>query len=267
MPSVLANDINIYYETYGNAKNTHIVLIGGLTRDHNIWSETINYLTPYFHVIVYDNRGAGQTDKPKGAYSSEIYANDLAALMDAINVKSAHIVGHSMGGFTAQYLAAKYPDKVSSLTLCSTCIKQPKEGITYLNERLKRLKDGKTSQEDMIRSALPWLYSPTYLTNERIKFLISSAMFNPYPQPKEALIAQIISCINHDATSILPLINTPALVLTGSDDKVMTPTVSRSLKDNINEAQFVVINDAAHMVQIEKPKVLCETIMNFALSV
>ncbi len=263
MPNTLANGINIYFETHGKERNPPLVLVGGLTRDHTIWNPVINDLVHDYYVIVYDNRGAGQTDKPQGPYTTEMLGDDLAALLDKINIKSAYIVGHSMGGFAAQHLAAKHPEKVAGLILCSTCAKQPNEGITYLTERLALIREEKTPLEQMIRSALPWLHTTEFLTEDKIQSIIKAAQSNPYPQPKLGLEAQIIACIKHDATAILSSIQVPTLVITGKEDKVMTPDVSRILKDQIKNSDFVIIDNSAHMVQTETPEALCQAIKDF----
>jgi pimeloyl-ACP methyl ester carboxylesterase len=185
MPKVLANEINIYYQIHGD-DNPPIVLVGGLSRDHNIWNPILPYLTNY-KVIIFDNRGAGQTDKPEGPYNSEMLGEDLAALLTQLKLGPAHVVGHSMGGFAGMFLAAKHPELVANLILCSTCSKQPKEGLTYLTQRLELLRAGTIPPEEMIRTALPWLHTHRFLSEEKIQFLINAALSNPHQQPKAAL--------------------------------------------------------------------------------
>jgi pimeloyl-ACP methyl ester carboxylesterase len=142
MPYIVANGISIYYEIHGHNNNPPLVLVGGLSRDHNIWNSVLDYLTSNFKVIIYDNRGAGQSDKPQGPYNSDMLGEDLADLLIQLNIQSAIIVGHSMGGFAAQCLAAKHPEKVDRLILLSTCSKQPEEGIIYLTQRHELIKAG-----------------------------------------------------------------------------------------------------------------------------
>jgi 3-oxoadipate enol-lactonase len=263
MPTMLANEICIYYEIHGDGNNPPLVLVGGLSRDHNIWNPVLPYLVNNYKIILVDNRGAGQTDKPEGPYNSEILGEDLAALLTKLKLGPAHIVGHSMGGFASMFLAAKYPKLVASLILCNTCSKQPKEGLTYLTQRLELLRAGTTPPEEMIRTALPWLHTKKFLTEEKIQSLIQVAFANPHPQPKAALEAQTIACINHDATKILSSIKALTLVITGKEDKVMTPEVSLELKNRISDADLVLIDNSAHMLPTETPEALCSIIKGF----
>jgi pimeloyl-ACP methyl ester carboxylesterase len=267
MPKIFANGINIYYETHGDSTSPPLVLVGGLSRDHNIWNPVIEYLIPHFKIFLPDNRGAGQTDKPVDDYTTEILGDDLAAFLIALKIEPAHIVGHSMGGFAAQYLAAKHPGLVSSLILCSTCSKQSNHGIAYLTERLSLLQSGTMPPEEMIRSTLPWLYTTKYLTEERIQAFVKNGQANPFPIPKHALEAQTQACISHDATNILSSITAPTLVITGKEDKVMTPEVSLALKNQISNAVLILIDNAAHMVQIETPDVLSKIITMFTQTI
>jgi 3-oxoadipate enol-lactonase len=263
MPKILANEINIYYEIHGDDNNPPVVLVGGLSRDHNIWNPVLPYLTSDYKVILIDNRGAGQTDKPEGPYDTEMLGKDLAALLAQLKLGPAHIIGHSMGGFASMFLAAYHPELVADLILCSTCSKQPKEGITYLTQRLELLRVGTTPPEEMIRTALPWLHTKKFLSEENIQSLINAAFSNPHPQPKAALEAQTIACINHDATKILSSIKAPTLVITGRNDKVMTPQVCLDLKNQIQGADLVLIDNSAHMLQTETPEMLCSVIKSF----
>ncbi len=242
---------------------TLIIFVGGLTRDHTVWSEILKQEEmEQFSVVVYDNRGSGQTDQPEGPYSSELFANDLNALMEKLQLSSAIIVGHSMGGFIAQYLAALHPKRVEKLILCSTCIRQPTEGIEYLNSRLDLCRR-KVPIEQMIETALPWLYTSSFLTKDRVHQIIESVKLIPFPQNIQALEAQIIAFIQHDSQAILPLIKAPALVVTGKEDKVMTPDVCKELAAKLPIGSFIEVSGAAHMIQIEQPKKLWKIIRDF----
>ncbi len=265
MPKVFANGINIYYEEHGDPKNPLLILIGGLTRDHTIWSEVLKQEEiKQFRAIIYDNRGSGQTDQPEGPYSCELFANDLDALMEKLHVSSATIVGHSMGGFVAQYLAAFHPQRVARLVLCSTCIRQSAECIEYLNSRLDLCRR-KVPIEQIVQTALPWLYTSHFLTEDRARQIIEGVKLMPFPQTYHALEAQIMACIQHDSRAILSLITVPTLVLTGKEDRLMTPDTCKELAAQLPSGIFIELAGAAHMIQMEKPKELCQIIRDFIL--
>ena len=123
MPQIKVGDINMYYEVHG--EGIPLVLIHGLGADTNAWMFQMPELATKYKVVIFDNRGVGQTDTPDIPYSAQMMADDTADLMDALNIAEAHILGYSLGGFIAQELAIKYPQKVRSLILATSSACMP----------------------------------------------------------------------------------------------------------------------------------------------
>ena len=101
------NGIQIYYEIHG--KGEPLILIMGLRRNVEWWYRQVPDLSKYFKVLIFDNRGSGRTEKPVMDYSIRLFADDTAGLMEAHDIKKAHILGVSMGGYIAQELTINYP--------------------------------------------------------------------------------------------------------------------------------------------------------------
>lgn len=121
MATVQLNDISIYYEEHGSGEP--LLIIGGLAntvQDYTQRSRIVSLLAEKYRVITFDNRGAGQTDKPDIPYSIAMMADDTAQLLHALNIKQAYILGVSMGGRIALDLAVRYPKLVNKLILVST---------------------------------------------------------------------------------------------------------------------------------------------------
>src|SRR5512135_1542471 len=112
MPVVQANNIEIYYEQQGAGEP--LVLIPYLAADQACYAFQVADYAKHFTCISVDLRGAGETDKPDGTYSTELFADDVAALMQVLGIQRAHIAGLSLGAATGMWLAAKYPEKVKS---------------------------------------------------------------------------------------------------------------------------------------------------------
>ena len=95
------------------------MLIPYLAADCACYAFQVADYSKYFTCISVDLRGTGESDKPTGVYSTEMFADDVAAFMQAIGIPKAHIYGLSLGAATGMWLAAKYPDRVKSLSLHS----------------------------------------------------------------------------------------------------------------------------------------------------
>lgn len=108
MPTVNVNDIQMYYEIHGEGKL--LLLIGGLGLDLSELQSMSGWLAQRYQVIVFDNRGAGRTDKPDIPYSIEMMAADTAELMKALAIERASLLGISMGGKIALDLALRHPE-------------------------------------------------------------------------------------------------------------------------------------------------------------
>ena len=103
-----------------------VVLVQGLGADRTGWMMQRLAFSPRHRTVLFDNRGAGSSDKPAEPYALADMADDLLAVLDDADIASAHIVGASMGGAIAQTLAVQHPERVASLTLaCTACRNHP----------------------------------------------------------------------------------------------------------------------------------------------
>jgi pimeloyl-ACP methyl ester carboxylesterase len=117
MPKVQANKITINYDQQGTGEP--LILIPYLAADYACYAFQVAEYAKHFTCISLDLRGAGETDKPEGTYSTELFADDIAEFMQALGIQQAHVAGLSLGAATGMWLAARYPDKVKSLSLHS----------------------------------------------------------------------------------------------------------------------------------------------------
>jgi len=138
MPKTKTNGIELYYQIHGEGKP--LVLISGLGYSLWQWHKMVPFLAEHFQVVIFDNRGAGQSQKPDGPYTAQMLAADTVGLLEALNIEKATIMGHSMGGFIAQAIALDFPQKVEKLILGSTNFGGPHH-IPVTEEALKVLTD------------------------------------------------------------------------------------------------------------------------------
>lgn len=123
MPRISVNGLELYYEIAGDGEP--VLLIPGFASGLSLWSRQVPALSRDFRVISFDPRGISESDKPEGPQSISLLADDVAHLLRALGVASAHVVGVSFGGFVAQEFALKYPSMTRKLVLVCTSFGGP----------------------------------------------------------------------------------------------------------------------------------------------
>lgn len=177
IPITNINNINLYYETCGEGPD--LILIGGLTTNHSIWSLMVEDLAKYFHVITIDNRGAGQSSQPSGGYTIDDMTNDVAALIDHCHIKSAFLVGTSLGGAITQKLCINHPVKVKAAIIVGSI-----------------LIDAGVSQDLILETVFPWIYGNSFLEDPaKIEAEMQHIKNDPHPQTYEGYIGQVDSLL------------------------------------------------------------------------
>jgi pimeloyl-ACP methyl ester carboxylesterase len=249
MPQVAVNGIKVYYEIHG--KGDPLILIMGLRRNAEWWYCQIPVLSEHFKVIAFDNRGAGRSDKPRMDYSIRLFADDTAALLEALGIKRAHVLGISMGGYIAQELAINYPDKVRSLILgCTSC--GGERAVRMSPERMKEFEavEGLTPEE-ILRKNMDIYFSDEFIQEHPEKVEEFMEISFRYPQPPEFFERQFAACLKHDTVNRLHLISVPILIMAGEDDPLVPSENSRILKDLMPGAELYLFPGCSHCFFIE----------------
>ena len=120
MPYLRVNDVNLYYEWHGPADGEIVILNNGVFMNTTSWVFQIPALAKFYRVLAYDMRGQGQSEHPVSDYSLELHAQDLVALMDALDIRQAHMVGTSYGGELNLVIGIRYPERCKSLTIIAS---------------------------------------------------------------------------------------------------------------------------------------------------
>ena len=154
MPVVRANGIDIYYEVQGEGEP--LVMIPYLGADQACYAFQVADYAKHFSCYTVDLRGAGRSSKPDGRYSTDLLADDVAAFLHAAGLDRAHIWGLSLGAATGMWLAAKYPDRVASLSLHSAWTATD-PFLTAVVETWRIMAEGLGSVADMaVKGIFPW---------------------------------------------------------------------------------------------------------------
>ena len=140
MPRVALDGITLAVKEWpGPAKGSAIVCIHGLTANHTCWASMADALSPGHRLIAYDLRGRGESDKPDKGYSLELHGEDLGRLLDHFKLKTAVVMGHSLGAHIALWFAAKHPARVSKLVLVDGGLDVRAEILDSLRPAINRL--------------------------------------------------------------------------------------------------------------------------------
>ena len=245
MPMVRANNININYESTGQGEP--LVLIPYLAADQACYAFQVADYSKHFTCISVDLRGAGLSDKPNSPYSTELFADDIAAFMQAIGVERAHISGLSLGASVGMWLAAKHPEKVKSLSLHSSWPKTDPFLETCV-EGWRVIAKGLDSVPEMIILGIfPWCFTPGLYASKPDYIESLAAFVRSRPaQPLDAFMRMSDAVINHDATSALGRIKAPTQITFGRYDMVTSTRFSDALHNQIDGSEVLVFEDCAH---------------------
>jgi 3-oxoadipate enol-lactonase len=244
MPKVRVNDIEMNYELHGEGEP--LVLIMGFTGNLKGWRPLLPAFAREYRVLIFDNRGAGLTDKPAGPYSMPMMADDTAGLMDALGIGAASVYGISMGGMIAQELALRHPQKVKALVLgCTTPgspNSQPRPQKTI--EALARIPN--VSVEEGLGIVLRWLFTEEFIAKYREPLREMTLNSFDLRTPRHAAQAQRAAIDAHDTYDRLPQIRAPTLVIAGGDDELVPSANSPILAQRIPGAELVMYPKARH---------------------
>jgi pimeloyl-ACP methyl ester carboxylesterase len=280
--TVKVNGIDIYYEIHGAGEP--LLMIEGLGYSAWMWYKQIPALSTKYQVILFDNRGAGNTDKPDSEYSIEIMADDASGLLRTLGIGPVHVLGISLGGFIAQELALRHPDLVKSLVLVSTNWgpgRQVMRNSQHLNGLFKLWgilpgtfeMSGKASvplgfeygitKEDRIRYGLSLAFTPEYYKAhpDEIDRIVEWRLENP--QPGYAWSRQLAAGMNFDSSGRAGNIHVPTLVINGTEDRIVTPESARELARIIPDSRYMEIDGSGHLLFIERSDEFNEKVMGF----
>jgi pimeloyl-ACP methyl ester carboxylesterase len=272
---VHVGDIDIAYKTFG--KGEPILLVSGVGGDMNAWDpSTLRVLSSNHTVIVFDNRGVGNTTTGSKPFSIQQFANDTAGLLDALKIRKADVLGYSMGSFVAQQLTVTNPEKVNRLILVAASC-GGKEGIPQSPQLQKMASDVankfinniSVSQEEM-KSLISASLGPGWIrlnpesleTIPEAKDLLAS--ITPNSNLKQIKAIQSWFATNWSGIcSQLTKLSNPTLVIIGTDDVAVPTANSLVIAEKIPGAWLVQIKDAGHAIPSQYPDKINRVLQTF----
>jgi pimeloyl-ACP methyl ester carboxylesterase len=245
VPKVRANNLTINYDQQGTGEP--LILIPYLTTDHACYAFQLAEYAKHFTCISLDPRGAGESDKPGGTYSTELLADDVAAFMQALGIQQAHVSGLSLGAATGMWLAAKYPQRVKSLSLHSPWPKTDAFLKAVVEGWQVMARASGSVAELIVLGIFPWCLTPELYAAkpDYIQSLADFVRSRP-AQPLEAFVRQSNAVIAHDVESQLNRITAPTQITFGRGDLLTSTRFADRLSNAIRDSEVVIFEECAH---------------------
>jgi aminoacrylate hydrolase len=262
MPRISIGDCSLYYERHG--MGFPVLFVSGLGGFASFWQDQIAPFAKRFEVVTFDHRGIGQSDQARIGYTVERMAVDVVALMDALRIKRAHVVGHSTGGAIAQVLAIDHPSRLASVVLSATWTKADayfRRLFTFRKEVLMRL-----GPSTYLQSATLYWYPSWWVArnNERLRQLEAQNLANF--APVEIVASRMDAMLAFDRSSELARIKTPTLVI-GAEDDIVTPAYfSEELARLIPGAEVKLFPRGGHFLVQVRAREFSNAVLPFLLS-
>ena len=264
MQQVEVDGLTINYDAEGEGEP--LLLIPYTSADHACYAFQLPSYAEHFRCIALDLPGSGESDKPPGPYSTEGYADQVAAFLDAIGIESAHVAGVSLGAAVGMHLAARHPGRVSSLSLHSGW----HASDDYLNVVVEQWRTLAltlpTVADVVIQGIFPWCFTPEMYV-ERPEFVATLDDFvrGRPAQPVDAFLAQTDAALAHDASAVLREIDVPTLITFGAYDLVCSTRFAQPLNSGIAGSELVVFDHLSHAGLHEDPGTFNQATLEFLL--
>ncbi|WP_328814214.1 bifunctional 3-oxoadipate enol-lactonase/4-carboxymuconolactone decarboxylase PcaDC [Rhodococcus sp. NBC_00297] len=232
-----------------------VVLLGSLGSDRSMWAPQVGPLSAVATVVTADHRGHGGSPAPAGPYTIADLASDVLALLDTLDVASAHFVGLSLGGAVFQWIAIHRPERVASLTLlCTAAQFGDPTNWTARADDVRRHGIGAIASSVVERWFTPALAQRDARLVERSLDMIRAVDDEGYAACCEALA-------RWDARPDLDRISARTLIIAGDHDPATPPSVMSLLAASIRRATMNVIGPAAHIASIEQAGIVTDLLL------
>jgi pimeloyl-ACP methyl ester carboxylesterase len=253
----------VHYEVHGD-HGPWVVLLMGLGASSHMWLDVPQRLRDEgYRVLTVDNRGTGRSDPLRGPFSLRSMADDVVGAMDAASAERGTLVGISMGGMIAQHVALRHGHRLSGLVLLATTPGLPHGGLPTpraMRGLLMSALGTRLSPAMGARLVADLILSPA----DRWRALEIAARLAPAahaaPTQPTSFFWQLLACMAHSTGWHLRRIDTPTVVVAGSDDIIMSPRTARLLAERIPNAVLEVVPNCGHGISFSHPDVVTKAL-------
>jgi pimeloyl-ACP methyl ester carboxylesterase len=242
---VRINGFKMRYVESGPKAGEVIIFLHGYTDSSHSWSSTAPLLADKYHTFVLDQRGFGDSQRPQGGYTIPQLAEDVVAFMDALKIRKAVLVGHSMGTFVAQQVGWVYPERISKLVLVASGATMVRNAaLTDVNKTV-----GAPDFQDPISAEFieAWQTGPNPVAPE----FFARVLQETAKPPARVWKAALRGLLTDDHSAFLGEITAPTLIIWGDQDSIFLRADQDALLAAIPAAVLKVYAGAGHNVQWE----------------
>jgi pimeloyl-ACP methyl ester carboxylesterase len=246
-----------------HGQGSPLLMIPGLGSSRTVYAPIVPLLAEHHRVIVFDQRGIGESDVTDGPYTMAQLAADAVSVVDAAGEETAAVFGASMGGMVAQHVALDHAERVSRLVLACTGPGAPHAVLADRDDTRALLGKGAKTPEEAYRIASTVLYSRPFQATHHDFIEQQIRDRGRRPVRARAFSAQYEAVRHHDTWDRLPSLRMPVLVVHGSEDEVMPPGNGELLAQRIPGARLVLLDGLGHMFFHEDPQRAAQVILDF----
>ena len=252
------NGVETNYEIHGKKGAPWLTFSHSLACSLRMWDGQVAELKDRFQILLYDTRGHGGSEAPKGPYTLDMLAEDLKQLLDSLKIKRTSYVGLSMGGMIGQTLVLKEPGLFDRVVLADTGHAQTPETLKQWDERIKTAET--KGMEPLVQPTIERWFTKDFRNTPAAKQIAD--LIRSTPVPGYVGCCQAIAKLN--TTARLKDIKRPVLAIAGDQDAAAPGT--RYIGENVPGAKLVMIPQAAHIANIERPEAFNRALREFLSS-
>lgn len=256
MPFLELKNFRVHYELTGPSSAPVLVLSNSLGTNVGMWCPQMDEFAREFRVLTYDTRGHGRSAVTPGPYTVKQLAGDIVALLDALKIPNFSFCGLSLGGMIGMHLGVHVPERLKKLVLCNTA---PKIGVEATwNSRISAVEKG--GMAAVTDAVLERWFTPQF--RQASPAAVTSTKEMLLATPTEGYVACCAAVRDMDQREEIRQIQTPTLIVAGTEDPVTTTTDAKFMAESIPGAEILALK-AAHLSNIEAAQQFTAGVMDF----
>lgn len=259
MPKLRVNDVELYYELHGPEEADVLVLSNGVLMSTASWAFQTPVLSQHYRLLLYDCRGMWQSDHPPGPYSMEMHADDLAGLLDGLEIERAHIGGISYGGEVSLLFALRYPERTRCLIVADT--------VSHVEPQLRIVVEGwieaarAGNAQLFFDATVPWNFSSHFIQENPDLLEQALARYALLDYPAAIRLCECFLAL--DVTERLGEIVAPTCVIVGEEDILKGRTYAEAIAGHIEGAELHLVPRSGHATCWEQSQVFNSILLGF----